>query len=153
VLSFIRHPKDLWTGAIFLVVGLGAVIIGRDYPMGSATKMGPAYFPTILGAALAVLGLVAVIRSFGQTGGRNGVFACKEAVVVLAATVLFGVLVRGAGLAVAIIVLVMLSAYGSARFRWGPSIALAIGLGAFGVLVFVKALGLPIPALGAWVGG
>src|SRR3546814_87740 len=62
--SFIRHPKDFWTGVIFLFVGLAAVILGRDYTMGTAGRMGTAYFPTVLGGLLALIGLVAVVRSF-----------------------------------------------------------------------------------------
>jgi hypothetical protein len=43
----IRHPKDFWTGVIYIAFGLAAIIIGRDYEMGTATKMGPAYFPIV----------------------------------------------------------------------------------------------------------
>jgi hypothetical protein len=150
--SPIRNPKDFWTGVIYLVFGLGAVVIGRDYSMGTATKMGPAYFPTVLGYMLAVIGLIAVVRAFMQPGTPIGRFAVKNLVIVLGAMVLFGVLVRGAGLPVALIVLVMLSAWASTMFRWGPSLALAVGLAVFSVVVFVWGLGLPIPTVGAWLG-
>jgi hypothetical protein len=148
----VRNPKNFWTGVIYLVFGLGAVMIGRDYPMGTATKMGPAYFPTVLGFLLAVIGLIAVVRSFMQPGTPIGRLAVRPLAIVLGATVLFGLLVRGAGLAVALIVLVMLSASASSMFRWAPSMALAVGLAAFSVLVFVWGLGLPIPAVGPWLG-
>jgi hypothetical protein len=148
----IRSPKDFWTGMIYLVAGLGAVVIGRDYSMGTATKMGPAYFPTALGYLLAVIGLIAVVRAFTQPGTPIGRFALKQLAIVLGATVLFGLLVRGAGLAVAVIALGMLSAWASTMFRWGPSIGLAVGLAVFSVAVFVWGLGLPIPAVGPWLG-
>jgi hypothetical protein len=153
MLPRLRNPKDFWTGVIYLVVGLGAVLIARDYPLGTARRMGPAYFPTVLGYLLAILGLVAVVRAFIQPGAAIGKFAVKHLAVVLGATVLFGVMVRGAGLAAALIVLVLLSAWGSRMFRWGPSIALAIGLAVFSVLTFAWGLGLPIPAVGPWLGG
>jgi Tripartite tricarboxylate transporter TctB family len=149
----IRSRKDFWTGVLFTAAGLSAIIIGRDYPMGSATKMGPAFFPSVLGAVLAVIGLAAVIRSLKQTAEPLGGLAYKQAVLVLAATVLFGVLVRGTGLVISVIVLVLVSAWGSQNFRWRHSITLAVGLAGFSVLVFVKALGLPLPALGAWFSG
>ena len=52
--SFIRSPKDFCAGLIYLAIGLGAIYIGRELPMGTALKMGPAYFPTVLGWLLVV---------------------------------------------------------------------------------------------------
>jgi hypothetical protein len=150
--SFIRHPKDFWTGIIFLVVGLAAIIIGRDYSMGTAARMGPAYFPTILGGILALIGLAALVRSLFRQGEAVGQFAIRELIIILSAVLSFGFLVRGAGLVVAAVVLVMLSCYASPKFRWGPSLLLAIGLTVFCVLVFVKLLGVPLPVFGSWFG-
>ena len=149
--SFIRHPKDFWTGSIFLFVGLAAIIIGLDYPMGNAGKMGPAYFPTVLGGLLALIGLAAVIRSLVRRGEAVGKFYLKELILVLASVLLFGFLIRGAGLIAAVFVLVLLSAYASPKFRWGPALLLAIGMATFSVLVFVKLLGLPMPIIGPWL--
>jgi Tripartite tricarboxylate transporter TctB family len=150
--SFIRHPKDFWTGIIFLFIGLAAIVIGGDYPMGSAGRMGPAYFPTVLGGLLALIGLIGVIRSFLHDGEAVGKFYIKEIVLILAAVLLFGFLVRGAGLVPAALVLILMSAYASPKFTWGASILLAVGLAVFAVLVFVKLLGLPMPILGPWLG-
>ena len=149
----IRNPKDFWAGVIYTAIGLAAVVIGKDYGMGSATKMGPAYFPTLLGALLALIGLAAIVRSFLRAGEPIGVFAYKGIALVTVATVLFGLLVRGAGIVIAIFVLVLMSAYASVKFRWGHSIALAVGLTVFCVLVFIKGLGIPLSMLGSWFGG
>lgn len=150
--SLIRNPKDFWSGVIFVCFGLAAVLIGRDYSMGTAGRMGPAYFPTILGGLLAVIGLVAVVRSMFRSGDTIERFAIKEIILVLLAVLLFGLIVRGAGLLPAVIVLVMLSGFASVKFRLLQSIMLAVGLAIFAVLVFVKALGLPMPILGPWFG-
>src|SRR4029453_1837050 len=75
MLPRLRNPKDFWTGVIYLVVGLGAVLLARAYPLGTARRMGPAYFPTVLGYLLAILGLVAVVRAFIQPGAAIGKFA------------------------------------------------------------------------------
>lgn len=150
--SFIRHPKDFWTGIIFLVIGLAAIVIGRDYPMGTAGRMGPAYFPTVLGGLLALIGLIGVIRSFLRPGEAIGKFYIKEIILILLAVLLFGFLMRGAGLVPAALVLVLMSAYASPKFTWGASVLLAIGLAVFAVLLFVKLLGLPMPILGPWLG-
>jgi hypothetical protein len=150
--TFIRHPKDFWTGIIFLFFGLAAVYLGQDYKMGTAGRMGPAYFPTILGTLLAVIGLVGVIRSGMHSGEAIGKFYIRELVLVLSAVLLFGFLVRGAGLVPSVLVLVLLSAYASPKFTWGPSLLLAVGLAVFCVVVFVKLLGLPMPVFGPWLG-
>ncbi|MES2025943.1 MAG: tripartite tricarboxylate transporter TctB family protein [Pseudomonadota bacterium] len=153
MLSFIRHPKDFWTGIIFLFIGLAAVIIGRDYNMGTAGKMGPAYFPTILGGLLALIGLAAVVRSFFREGEAISKFAIKETILILAGVLLFGFLIRGAGLVVAVFAIIMFSAYASTKFKWVPALMLAVGAAVFSVVVFVELLGLPIAIFGPWFGG
>jgi hypothetical protein len=150
--SFIRHPKDFWTGIIFLFFGLSAVLIGLDYQMGSAGRMGPAYFPSVLGGLLTVVGFIGVVRSFLRTGEPVGKFYVKEIVLILSAVLLFGFLMRGAGLVPAALVLILLSAFASPKFKWVEALALAVGLAIFAVLVFVKLLGLPMPILGPWLG-
>jgi hypothetical protein len=151
--SFIRHPKDFWTGIIFLFIGLAAVIIGRDYTMGTAGKMGPAYFPTILGGLLAVIGVAAVVRSFFRVGEPIGKFAIKETILILSAVMLFGFLIRNGGLVVAVLAVVLISAFASSKFKWRTSVPLAIGLAIAAVLIFIKLLGLPIAIIGPWFGG
>lgn len=151
--SFIRHPKDFWTGIIFLFFGLAAIIIGLDYEMGTAGRMGPAYFPTVLGGLLTLVGTIAVVRSLLQPGEAIEKFYIKELVIILSAVLLFGFLMRGAGLVPAVLVIVLLSAYASPKFRLGQAALLAGGLAIFAVVVFVKLLGLPMPIFGPWLGG
>jgi putative tricarboxylic transport membrane protein len=149
----IRSTKDFWTGLIYIFFGLSAVLIAREYGMGTALRMGPGYFPTILGVLLALIGIISLVRSFIETGSPIGGLAFKGLLLVVGSTLVFGLIVRGAGLAVALPALVIMSAYASVRFRWGPSLALAAGLTLFCVLVFLKGLGVPLPILGSWFGG
>lgn len=151
--SFIKHPKDFWSGIIFLFVGLAAIIIGRDYNMGTAGKMGPAYFPTILGGLLALIGLASTVRSLFREGEVLEKFAVKQTILILAGVLLFGFLIRGAGLVAAIYAVIMLSAYASSKFKLLHALALATGMTIFSVVVFVKLLGLPIAIFGPWFGG
>lgn len=148
-----RNPKDFWTGLLYIFFGASAIIIARDYNMGTAVRMGPAFFPTILGAVLAVIGAIAVIRSFIAPGTPIGGFSFKGLGLVTLSVVVFGFLVRGAGLAVALPLLVIISAYGSTRFRWRTTLIMAAGLTIFCALVFVKGLGIPLPIVGPWLGG
>jgi hypothetical protein len=149
----IRSNKDFWTGLIYIFFGSSALIIARNYPMGTAIKMGASYFPTVLGGLMIVIGIISLVRSFLVTGTPIGSYTIKGLALVVASTVLFGLLVRGAGLVIALPLLVLVSAYASRRFRWIPSLILAAGLTLFCVLVFLKGLGIPLPILGPWFGG
>ncbi len=60
----IVNGKDFWAGLMFIAFGLAFMIISRNYPMGSALRMGPAYFPTVLGGLMAILGAIVLVRSF-----------------------------------------------------------------------------------------
>ena len=147
-----RNPKDFWTGLIYLFVGCGALIISRDYDMGTALKMGPAYFPTILSVLLMGIGIISVLRSFLKSGSPIGVVAWKGLVLIVASTILFGMIVRGAGLIIALPLLVIVSASASARFSWKTTLAEAVGITVFCIVVFLKGLGVPLPILGSWFG-
>jgi len=148
----IRSAKDFWSGLLYIFFGLSAIVIALDYGMGTALKMGAAYFPTVLGGLLIVIGSISVIRGFVIRGAPVGAFAIKGLLMVVGATLLFGLTVRGAGLAIALPVFVILSAAASSRFRWRPTLLMAVGLTLFCVLVFVKGLGVPLPVVGPWFG-
>lgn len=151
--AFIRHPKDFWSGIVFLFFGLSAIVIGQDYEMGSAGRMGPAYFPSVLGGLLSLVGAASLIRSFFRQGEPIGRLYWRELALVLVAVLLFGFLVRDAGLIPATLVLIMISSYAGQKFNLAKSIALAIGASLFAVGLFVKLLGLPMPMFGPWFGG
>jgi len=149
----IRNAKDFWTGLIYIFFGSSAILIGREYGMGTAMKMGPAYFPTILGGLLVGIGVISVIRSFIIPGTPIAAFAFKGLSLVSVSALVFGFLVRRAGLAIALPLLVIISAYASTRFRWRPTLLIAAGLTVFCALVFLKGLGIPLPIIGPWFGG
>ena len=148
----IQSTKDFWSGLIYIFFGLSAIVIAREYGMGTALKMGAAYFPTLLGGLLIIIGAISVIRGFVIRGAPVGAFAFKGLLMVVGATLLFGLIVRGVGLAIALPVSVILSAAASSRFVWKPTMLIAAGLTLFCVLVFVKGLGIPLPVIGPWFG-
>ena len=148
-----KNPRDLWTGVVYVAVGASALVIARDYGLGTASRMGPGYFPTVLGWVLVVIGLASLGRAAVRAGDPLPRMRIKGLVAVTAATLAFGLLVRGAGLVVALPLLVLVSAAASARFRWGPALALAVGLTVFCTAVFLKGLGVPLPVVGQWFGG
>ena len=151
--QLIRNEKDFWIGVVYVAFGSAAIIVSRNYGMGTALKMGPSYFPTILGGLLIVIGAISLIRSFIKPGTPFGTFAFKGLLLITVSIILFGFIVRGAGLVIALPLLVIISSCASMRFRWKYSLVLALGLTIFCILVFLKGLGVPLPILGSWFGG
>ena len=147
-----RNPKDLWTGIIYIAFGAAALFIARDYGWGTPRKMGPAFFPGILSIILIVIGVISLVRSFIRPGTPVGRFTYNGLLMVTGATVLFGLLVRGAGLVIAMPVLVIVSAYASTKFSWRTSIVMSAVLTAFCIFIFLKGLGIPLPVFGSWFG-
>ena len=149
--SLVRSPKDFWAGLLYAGAGGAAILIARDYGWGSSSRMGPAYFPTVLGALLLLIGVASLVRSFLTSGAPIGAIAWKGLTLVTAGTVLFGVLLRPAGLVAALVALMLVSAAASVKFRldWRALGLLSI-LVAFCALVFVKGLGLPVQLVGSW---
>lgn len=148
----IKSGKDFWTGLIYIFFGASAIIIGRDYNMGTAVKMGPSYFPTILGGILLLIGTISLVRSFLKPGTPIEGLTIRGMTLVAVSTVLFGMLVRKTGLIVALPLLVLVSVFGGKGMRWLPTLILALGLTLFCILVFIKGLGIPLPIIGPWFG-
>jgi hypothetical protein len=142
----IRNPTDFWTGLLFGGFGLFmALYAATHYTMGSAVRMGPAYFPTWVGGLVALLGLALALRSLKLDGPPLPGVRVRPIVFVLGASLVFGYLLKPLGLVLATILLVTIAAAGGHEFRWREVLALALGLAAFAVGVFVYGLGLPFP--------
>jgi len=149
----IRSIKDLLAGLIYIFFGTAAILIARDYNMGTAFKMGPAYFPTVLSTLLIVVGSISVVRAFISSGTPIGAISFKGLALVTASIVVFGLVVRGAGLVIALPIMLFISAAGSVKFHWQTMSMIALGLTLFCVLVFLKGLGIPLPVIGPWFVG
>jgi hypothetical protein len=192
----IKSQKDFWSGLMFIGSGLFFMLWAIfHYQMGTAVRMGPAYFPTVLGGLLAVLGAFVLLESATlQPEGDQAVhtpfniidlvialaiyavliflsvktgFAsewailggtvivalltvyfrpdAKPIVLVTAATIAYGYLMKPLGLVVATAALVFISAAGGHEFKWKEVAILFVILIIFSVLVFVKGLTLPFP--------
>ena len=120
----IRHPKDFLTGIMFILFGAAAMAFATEYPIGSAAKMGPGYFPFVLGGVLGVLGLVVLARSLLWATGSHGwpTLRLLPVTLVLSSVVLFGLLLRPLGLVGATLVLVLICSRASSEFRWKEAV-------------------------------
>jgi hypothetical protein len=141
----IRSPKDFWAGLFFVAIALGFIGLSSQYGMGNMHRMGPALFPTLVGALLAGLGLLIALRAFAVDGPPVPRFHVRPIVISLIAISLFGVALAHGGLIAAVAVLVIVSAVASHESKPLETVALMAVLIGFSVAVFVWLLGLPIP--------
>lgn len=142
----IKSPKNLWAGLMFIAFGLFfAVWAVANYQMGTAVRMGPAYFPTVLGGLLVVLGVIVLSEAVIVKGDKLPSFNFRALAFVLAGCVAYGYLMKPAGLVVGTVVLVFVTALGGHEFKWKEVTILSVALVIFSVLVFVKGLTLPFP--------
>lgn len=141
--STIRNPKDFYSGLMFAAFGLAAVVLGRDYPMGTALRMGSGYFPTVLGWLLMIMGGILVIRALIRPGEPIVGANLKSMLLILGAVAVFAGLVNVIGLICAVAAVVIISSLANDKVRWLEVTLLTVILIALGYVVFVKLLGLP----------
>jgi hypothetical protein len=144
-MALIRHPKDFVAGAMFTAFGIGAIVIGAGYPLGTAARMGPGYFPRMLGILLIVLGLALALRALRLQGSALPSWPWRPTVIVLCSVVLFGVIVTRFGLALSTVILIVLASAASGEFRPREAAISGIALAALAVAVFVFGLGVLLP--------
>jgi putative tricarboxylic transport membrane protein len=143
----VRLSTDFLTGVCFLALGAFVIAYGSRYAMGSAMRMGPGYFPVLASVGLMLLGAVLVVRSRFRDGEPMGALALRPLVLVLVATLAFGLLIERAGFWVAGIVLVFACRFADRGFRFVEVAGLALFLTALIALIFRYALGLPMRLL------
>lgn len=141
----IRHPKDFASGLMFMGFGIFSMIVAADYPMGTAARMGPGYFPRILGILLIVFGVILALRSLKLQGSPIEFGSPIPPAIVLGGIILFGVIVPYAGLVVSAILLIVISSAASSQFRWKEALLSGLVLTAVSVAGFVWGLGLQFP--------
>ena len=141
----IRDPQDFWAGMMFMAFGAAAIVFARNYAFGSAARMGPGYFPSVLGGILIVLGLITLLRGLAFAGPAIGRFNWKPLLLVSGSIVLFGAALQGLGLVIAIFLLIIISALGGQEFKLKEVLILALCLTLASVAIFVYGLQLQFP--------
>jgi hypothetical protein len=150
-MAAIRHPKDFWSGLLFIAIGLAAVILGSKYTIGSAARMGPGYFPRVLGTLLILLGSILAVRALKLKGTPIAPWKWRPTLIVLGSVVLFGQIVQTVGLALSTVILIVLASAASHEFRWKEALIVGVALAALSVGVFIIGLKLTLPIWPAFV--
>jgi hypothetical protein len=145
-----RNNKDVWSGVMLIGIGVAAVGIARDYTFGSALRMGPGYFPSVLGSIAVLFGLYLVAKGLRRPEPIEGKSSLRALVVLPASLVLFGVLMDRAGFVPALMVLIVGSSAAGQEFNPVEALLLAVGLTTGAVVLFIWGIGLPFPLIVGW---
>lgn len=149
---------------MFCVVGLAFAIGARNYSMGDGARMGPGYFPFLLGTILVILGAVVLFQSLkkGPSGGdKIGKWAWKPMCFIIGANLLFGILLGGLpsiglppmGLIAAIFGLTIVASKAGENFKWSEVLILSAVLAAGSYAAFVMLLKLQFPVWPTFISG
>lgn len=139
----IRSIKDFNAGLMFIAIGAVFGIGANQYPMGTAVRMGPAYFPSILGWGTVILGIMVLIDAFIEPDDPPTPVAWRALTLVLGSVLAFGALINTGGLITATVAVIIISAMGGHEFTWRAAITSAVSLSIIVWLIFDKGLGLP----------
>jgi len=160
----IKSQKDFFSGLLFIAVGIAFAWGATSYKVGEAARMGPGYFPLLLGILMAVVGIAVTFTALTietEDGDRIGKFAWRPLFFVILSNLMFGVLLGGLpsiglpymGLSAAIIALTFIAALASNEFNFKEVLILAIVLAVSCYLTFIVALKLQFPAWPAFIAG
>jgi hypothetical protein len=143
----LHHNRDFWAGVMLIAIGAASIFIARGYPFGSTMRMGPGYFPSMLGGILVLFGIYVMIIGL-RTREKITVHCSLRALIVLPfSLVAFGVLMSHAGFIPALAVLIFGSASAGREFQFVEVLLLTVILTTLSVAVFISGLGLPYPLI------
>jgi hypothetical protein len=147
------HRRDYYAGALMVLVGGGAALLGSQYQLGSLTSMGPGFFPTALGVLLAILGIVIAGTAAYAPAAKAEAAPLRPDwrgwFCITGGALLFIGLAKYAGLVPAIFACVFVAAMGDRTNTWKEAALLATGMTVFGTLLFSYVLHIQIPVLGS----
>ena len=143
----LRKNKDFWAGMMLIGIGAAAMFIARDYRFGSASRMGPGFFPTFLSVTLIAFG--GAIMAAGLRSGEKiqGSLSLRALVLLPSSLVLFGILMEVAGFIPALVALAFLSAASGREFKFVEVSLMTVLLTVGSVALFIWGLGLPYPLI------
>ena len=140
-----RNSKDFWSGAMLIAVGAATILIARGYPFGTTLRMGPGYFPSLLGGILILFGFYLLIKGLRKSEPIERNWSLRALIVLTISLVLFGFLMQHAGFIPALVVLIFGSSAAGREFRLVEVLACTLVLTVLSLAVFIWGLGLPYP--------
>ena len=149
----LEKPRDFVGGCLVLALGAAFLLLGRELEFGTSFRMGPGYFPTVLSLLMMALGALMTVLAWRapREEGAFGHVPWRGLLLIVVPVVLFGLSLRGLGLAPILVVVVLVTAWASQYASLRSSVPLALGIAAFCSILFIKGLGLPLPLVGPWL--
>ncbi|RYF66867.1 MAG: tripartite tricarboxylate transporter TctB family protein [Comamonadaceae bacterium] len=152
----IKSERDFFSGVLFCAFGVAFAWGATTYNVGSGARMGPGYFPLIVGVLIAIMGAAITFKAViveTEDGEPVGAIAWRPLVFIIGANLTFGVLLGGLpsiglppmGLIVAIYALTFIAGLAGDKFSFKGSAVLATILALGSYLAFVVALKLQFP--------
>jgi hypothetical protein len=142
----IKSQEDFWAGLMFIGFGLAAIFIARDYPYGSAMRMGPGYFPTWLGGMMTLIGAIIAVRSTRIRGEGVHGWAWRPLVMLCVAFITYALsMEHGLGFIPSIALVVIISSFSIRGFRPLELLILTTVLVLGTTALFIWGLELPYP--------
>ena len=155
-MSTSKNAKDFWSGVMFAALGVFFIIFAQEHELGTAARMGPAYFPTLLGGLLTALGLLIAVKGLMQKvnaeEGRVGRFHWRILGLILGSVLLFSLLLETCGLMIALAAMIAVAALADRSSRPKEVIAMIIVLDFIAWFVFVYLIGMLVPVWPAFLG-
>lgn len=150
----IRNQKDVAAGLIYVLAGAAFSLGALNYKLGDAARMGPGWFPFWVGVLLAAVGMATIASGMRASAAVEAMKRPQVGAMVwiLGAVVLFGLLLKPAGLVLSLVVLVLVSSRASHEFTWRGALVNAVVLVAFSVGAFIKGISLQLPLWPAFLG-
>jgi hypothetical protein len=142
----VKSPQDFGAASVFVLIGLAGLYFGWELDSGTSSRMGPGYFPFLLSCLILALGAIIGARALVVVGPPVERFHLRPLVFLVAAILIFGLIVNLIGLALTAAVLTVIAAYARRQVSLTETLALAVVLGVFVVVVFVYGLSQPFPA-------
>jgi hypothetical protein len=140
-----KTGKDFWAGIMFLGFAAAGLYAARGYSLGSAGKMGPGYFPIMLGIALGAIGFLLVARAIISGDEHIGNFNLRPLLMLVLGVVIFGLAIQPLGLVATLIITVAIAALAGRQSGPVEVGVLAVSLVALSIGIFHFALRLPLP--------
>jgi hypothetical protein len=141
----IRNQQDFFAGLMFILFGVIALVVGKDYGVGNATRMGPGYFPRMVAALLTAVGILIALRALAFQGPKVGSLAVRPLALVSVSVVAFALLLQPGGLVVAVTALVLIACAGAWKlFSLRDVAILLVVLLVMAVGVFYYGIKLPL---------
>ena len=148
MLSSHLKNRDVLSGLFF--VGIGAFVAIKSYlqyPIGTLGRMGPGYFPLILGIVLALIGLVVIAMSLRVRGLEiKATFRWRSVWAVLLGVLLFSQTVERVGLIPSALMLCLVASLAERPYRFKRALKLGCFLGVLTWLIFVLGLEMNLAA-------